>query len=337
MPPPIPHLIEAHRTLLARIYNEPGDPGAFGGAERLYRSAHSSDASITRRAVRQFLETEYAYTLHRPARRHFARNHIYVGGIDRQWQADLADMQQLARANAGARYILTVVDVFSKYAWAAALRDKSAKTVADAFAQVLARARPRCPSRLQTDKGKEFVNASFAALMHTHGIAHFASKSGQKAACAERLNRTLKTRLFTLMTARATQSWIDALDAVVDAYNHSHHRSIGMCPASVRRADQDRIWASFYGDGQTWRKRAKYLQGEQCVRISRLKREFEKGYTPNWSSEHYIVTRRCARQPPPPPAAGGGGGDGGAPPHPTPTPPPTRHRHRTRGGGSPCI
>ena len=202
---PISHLTEAHCRLLSRIYNEPSDPCALGDVERLYRSAHSSDASIKRGAVRQFLETEYAYTLHRPARRHFKRHHIYVSEIDRQWQADLADMQQLARANAGARYIFTVVDVFSKYAWATAVRDKSAKTVAEALAQVLASARQRCPKRLQTNKGKDFFNASFAVLMHRHGIAHFASESDQKAGCAKRLNRTLKTRLFTLMTARATQ------------------------------------------------------------------------------------------------------------------------------------
>ena len=89
----------------------------------------------------------------------------------------------------------------------------------------------------------------------------------------------------------------------------------------MRRADQDRIWVRLYGDGQTWRKRAKYLEREQCVRISRVKREFEKGYTPNWSSEHYIVTRRCQRRPPPPPAAAaaaGGGMEGGrGAPHPT--------------------
>ena len=157
--------------------------------------------------------------------------------------------------------------------------------------------------------------------MHTHGIAHYASESDQKVACAERLNRTLTTRLFTLMTARATQRWVDALDAVFDAYNHSRHRSIGMCPASVRRADQDRIWMRLYGDGQTWRKQAMYLEREQCVSISCVKREFDKGYTPNWSSKHYIVTRRCPRRPPPPPppraAAGGGEGDQGVP-HPTP-------------------
>ena len=218
---PNPHLTESHRTLTARIYNKPSDPGAFGSIERLDRSAHASDASITQSAVRQFLETEYAYTLHRTARRYFDRNHIYVSGIDRQWQADLADMQQLARANAGAKYILTVVDVLSKYGWAAPVRDKSAKPVADAFAQVLEKVRPPCSRRLQTEKCKEFLNASFAALMETHNIAHFASEIVQKAACAERLNRTVKTRLFTLMTARATQRWVDALDAVLDAYNHS--------------------------------------------------------------------------------------------------------------------
>ena len=72
---------------------------------------------ITRNAVREFLSRQRAYTLHKPARRHFPRNRIYVGSIDKQWQADLADMVGLQRDNNGNRYILTVIDVFSKYAW----------------------------------------------------------------------------------------------------------------------------------------------------------------------------------------------------------------------------
>ena len=84
----------------------------------------------------------------------------------------------------------------------------------------------------------------------------------------------------------------------------------------LRRADKDLIWVRLYGDGQTWRKRAKYLQREQCGRISRVKREFEKGYTPNWSSEHYNVTRRYLRRPPPPPGVGRGNGGHPTPPYP---------------------
>ena len=86
------NLSEAHRTLVLRIYNEPGDPSALGGVERLYRFVHASDSSITRRTVQKIAETEYANTLNRPARRYFDRNHIYVSDIDRQWQAELADM-----------------------------------------------------------------------------------------------------------------------------------------------------------------------------------------------------------------------------------------------------
>ena len=72
---------------------------------------------ITRNAVSDFLSRQRAYTLHKPARRHFPRNRIYVGSIDKQWQAELADMVGLQRDNNGNRYILTVLDVFLKYAW----------------------------------------------------------------------------------------------------------------------------------------------------------------------------------------------------------------------------
>ena len=62
----------------------------------------------------EYLRGEQAYTLHKPARRHYKRIPIYVGGIDAQWQADLADMQGFARQNDGMRYLLTVIDVFFK-------------------------------------------------------------------------------------------------------------------------------------------------------------------------------------------------------------------------------
>ena len=77
------------------------------------------------------------------------------------------------------RYILTVIDVFSKYAWAEPVRSKDASAVADALKQVLQQAKPRKPKRLQTDKGKKFFNSTFAVLMRCHGISHFASESDQ--------------------------------------------------------------------------------------------------------------------------------------------------------------
>ena len=86
------------------------------------------------------------------ARRRFISNHTYKTGIDAQWKADLADMQSIARQNGGMRYILNVIDVLSKFAWAIPVHSKDAKAITAAFGQVLTTANPRHPQRLQTDK-----------------------------------------------------------------------------------------------------------------------------------------------------------------------------------------
>jgi len=77
--------------------------------------------------------------------------------------------------------------------------------------------------------------------MGRHGIHYFASESDQKAAVVERFNRTIKTRLWTYMSDRGSVRWLDVLVKLVDAYNHSYHRSIGMAPTDVTERDQERI------------------------------------------------------------------------------------------------
>ena len=112
---------------LAKIYFDPSDPGSLGGAERLYQRAKVLRIKgASRRHVKRFLSAQSAYTLHKQARRHFPRNHTHVQGIDDQWQADLVDMQEFSRHNSGTKYLLTVIDVFSKYAWEIPLKRKTA-------------------------------------------------------------------------------------------------------------------------------------------------------------------------------------------------------------------
>lgn len=281
---------------LKRIYHDPSDPGSLGGVDRLLRRAKQLNVpGVDRQVVQEFLRGQQAYTLHRPARRRYKRNHTYVAGIDAQWQADLADMQDLARQNGGQRYMLTVIDVFSKFAWVAPVKSKDAETISAAFIQVLKDSAPRVPKRLQTDKGKEFFNSSFAALLKRHGISHFASESDQKAAVVERFNRTIKTRLWTYMSDKGTVRWLDALQDIVSSYNHSRHRTIGMAPADVHKKDETRLWARMYGDGDTEMKRATaVLAPGTMVRISKQKGVFEKGYLPNWSKEHFTVSEAAA-------------------------------------------
>ena len=72
------------KETLKKLYYSTEDTGSYGGVERLYRRAVTAQApGVTRHAVREFLSRQQAYTLHKPARRHFSRNRIYVGKIDK--------------------------------------------------------------------------------------------------------------------------------------------------------------------------------------------------------------------------------------------------------------
>ena len=103
--------------VISDMYYDTAGAGAYGGVERLHRAARESGAAVNRDSIREFLRDQQSFTLHMPARKHFARNRTFVSGIDKQWQADLADMQAISKDNDGFRYILTCIDVFSKFAW----------------------------------------------------------------------------------------------------------------------------------------------------------------------------------------------------------------------------
>ena len=166
---------------LKRIYHDPKDPGSLGGVDRLlWRAKQLHLPNVTRQTVEKYLKSEHANTLHKQARRRFTRNHTYVAGIDAQWQADLADMQGIARQNGGMRYLLTVIDVFSKFAWAIPVHSKDAKAITVAFGNVLTTANQRHPQRLQTDKRKEFFNSEFQALMKRRGISTLPVKASKR-------------------------------------------------------------------------------------------------------------------------------------------------------------
>ena len=79
---------------LSKIYHDTKSPGSLGSVKRLLRRARQLNVPVaSRTTVQEYLWSEQAYTLHKPARRRFTRNHNYVAGIDALWQADLADMQ----------------------------------------------------------------------------------------------------------------------------------------------------------------------------------------------------------------------------------------------------
>ena len=135
------------------------EPGSYGGVNALHRLMRAKGKRFTQKQVIDWLTEQEAYSLHKPVRRRFARRKIFSRGIDYLWQADLVDMIHLADHNDGFRYLLTVIDVFSKYAFVVALKKKDSRSVVDAFDKIV-KEEKRKPSKLQTDKGKKFVNSA---------------------------------------------------------------------------------------------------------------------------------------------------------------------------------
>ena len=103
---------------LSRLYNDPKAPGSFGGIDKAYRAWKKIFPSLTKKQVKEWAQSELAYTLHRPSRKTFHRGKILTHTIDYLWEADLVDMSKLSRENKGYKLLLAVIDTFSKFAWA---------------------------------------------------------------------------------------------------------------------------------------------------------------------------------------------------------------------------
>lgn len=114
--------------------------------------------------------------IHRNARKHFPRRHVIMKGIDETWEIDLVDLQAHKSANSNYKYILTVIDTFSKFAYAKALKDKSGGTVAKAMEEIFISSK-KSPQKIHSDAGKEFFCKPFQALMAKYKILHYQTYS----------------------------------------------------------------------------------------------------------------------------------------------------------------
>ncbi|XP_023312625.1 piggyBac transposable element-derived protein 3-like [Anoplophora glabripennis] len=123
--------------------------------------------------------------LHKPARKNFRRRHVLVRGLNDLIQADLVEMIPYAKVNKGYRYILIVINVFSKFVWAEPVKRKTAIEVSNAMAKILSQMK-YMPHNCQTDLGKEFYNKEFKNLMTQFKINHYSTYSNLKASVVER-------------------------------------------------------------------------------------------------------------------------------------------------------
>ena len=264
-------------------YHDPRAPGSLGGVQQF---AKAQDLPLKK--AQRVLERDLAYTLHKPRRRRFPTLPVIVGGLDDQWVADLVEVEPLAKYNRSLRYLLTVLDVLSKYPWVQPLKAKTRVALVQAFDKIVTQGRRR-PNRLQTDRGKEFYNRAFQRWLDEQGIQHFSTEGDAKASVVERFNRTLKERLYRYFTAANTLKFDDVLPELVQGYNATRHQSIGMAPQDVTWENEEAVWKRLY-DKRLKKKKPKFKVGDR-VRLNKIHRTFAKGYLPGWTEEVFVVHR----------------------------------------------
>ena len=237
---------------------------------------------------------EYTKEMHKCVIHKNQRRMIYSSGIDEIWTADLIilNRQEYVKQNDSYKYILTVMDLFTRYAWVRVTKNKDKQTIADAFEDIIKTSR-RPPQRLRTDNGSEFFNNHFKNTLKRLKIIRYTTQSQLKATMIERFNHTLMNKLAVIFTERGNYHYIDDIHNIMDKYNNSYHLSIKMTPIEAsKKENEGLVYYNLYGKRRCERylqnKKAKFKKNDR-VRISRLKRHFQKGYVKRWSDEIYLI------------------------------------------------
>ena len=206
------------------------------------------------------------------------------------WMGDLIEYTQkgFPRANSGFKYILVLIDCFSKMAYTEPVRRKNMTDVANALNKILV-SQSDFPNTLITDEGLEFYNQSVKKILTKFGIHHYSIKTSRKASIVERLNRTLKSRLEKYFYQNKTKRWYDVIHQFTSNYNKTYHRSIGMAPIDVNDKNREPVFKHLFPDIDI--KPKPRLKIGDKVRILKPKSIFEKGYKQNWSDETYTVVK----------------------------------------------
>ena len=197
-------------------------------------------------------------------------------------------MSSYAHSNLGYKWILCVIDVYSKKVWCYPLKHKTSSEVVTPLSLLI---KDMSVEIIQSDNGKEFNNAQFEQMCLDLNIKHINSSPYNPRAngCVERFNKTLKQMIFTHFTMHNTTVWKEYLDLCVDRYNNTVHQSTGAKPSSQKRLK------AFKSNKNTIQPMYKEPKVGDSVRLSLRtdanyrKKRFDKSYTLNWGNDIYTV------------------------------------------------
>lgn len=298
-------MVRAVNSSLKNIFYDVKNAAVFGTSKKLKEKLGIREKKrITNKKIKEWLQHQDVVTLHKQHKEKFGRNHYTIFNIDDLWEFDLCDMQSLAMYNDGYKYILSVIDVFSKYGWMVPLKNKTAIQVTRGLKNIMETS-GRKPRNIQSDEGTEFKNSTLSSFLKSRGIKqNFPMlQSLQKAAVVERFNRTLKIKIFKYFTFKGKdyRRYLNVLQELVDSYNNTRHTTIKMAPANVTEKNVARVYEieNIKSSYKNEKIGIAKLQIDDFVRIIKKKKTLEHAYTEKWTREIFRVKQVIEKKPQP--------------------------------------
>ena len=275
-------------SLLNRLYHDVKQPSSYSSAIRLYKAAKKEDPTIKFVDVKKWLTKQYAYSVHKKTRYKFPRRMVVNQRIDMYWSADLIQVDGLSSYNAGYNFIATVIDNFSRKAWARSLKQKTVKETEAAMRSIIEENDGKSPFKLWTDLGTEWVGLK--KFYEEFEIERYSTKSPLKAVVVERFNQTLENWLYKAMTARNTTRWIGLLQDVVDSYNNRISSVLhGLTPNQAHlKENEEFLRQKFQEEREKYKmkfRNEKTLRVGEHVRIIKDRNLFSRGYESSFDRE----------------------------------------------------
>ena len=239
---------------------------------------------MTQKNIKIFINEIYS----KPPKKYYATNKTNVYHIDDTWSLDILDLKDYGpENNRGYRYVLVVIDNFSKYGWTSPLKNKNAQTIKDSFENILTSSK-RKPNLIETDRGKEFYNNIFQDFLNKNNIKLYSRNTSLGAVFAERFNHTIRDLLKKIVFEQGDGNWIDILQTITKQYNNRIHSSTRLTPiqASLKK-NEGYVYKNLLDKRK--KVKPKYEIGD-LVRTADLKKTFSKGDTTNWSYKMYKIT-----------------------------------------------
>lgn len=300
---------------IREFYLDPSHPISFTSPGAAY-DFFGGRVSLER--LRRILSSLDPYTLHREYKKPKNYNLFYAYRRRTHFQADLIDISELHRANSFYRYLLVIIDVFTRKIWVLPLKKKTASNTEESFSawlKMLDQDEQRDVSKsrkryLYTDRGKEFTNARVDKLFKDNNfVLYFSQRGLNKAAIAERVNKTLQTRIYKYLTYTGRKRFIDVLPNIVNAYNNSKHRTLEkMTPNSADlpqmrekvQSIHNTRYNKVYFKMLARRKAKSFKKGDYVlIKVNGGKRigKEARAYTPSFQTGLHVVTGVSSRMP----------------------------------------